>query len=173
MKKYKFLSLLILAAVSLASCSVHEVKSKGNSEDVGATVVKIRSFMAWQISMRSDLRENGIEKLSSMEVINAEDPSLAAKYSAEIDEEVAKKKMESALTVRDEEDNVDIFIVPEPKKEGLAKAMVIKVQEPDELTIVKLRGRFNFNKMIGNMENYENQGDGKGKKKNWISELSL
>lgn len=162
MKKYKFLPLLILAVVSLSSCLVHEVKSKGNSENVGATVVKVRPFMAWLISMKSDLRKNGIEKLSSMEVINAQDSSLMAKYSAKIDKDLAEKKMESALTVRDEGDNVDIFVSPMQKRDGVANAMVIKVQEPGELTIVKLRGRFNFAKIIDNMEDEK----GKGKKLN-------
>ncbi len=156
------LSLLVLASLGLSSCSVHQVK-KNSTGEAGATIVKISPFMAWLVGMKSELKENGIESLKGIEVITTQDPGLSAKYAAEVDEEVGKKKLESAMKVRDEEAEVDMFVRPVPHKESLADALIIKVQESEELTIVKIRGRINFAKMIANMEKEE--GDNKGKKK--------
>ncbi len=155
MKIFNWLLLFILASIGLSSCSVHEVKTDPSSDKVGATIVKIRPLMAWLVGMRSELKENGIESLKSMEVINSEDLELSARYAAEVDEEVRKKKLESVMKVRDEEDDVDIFVHLLPKKESMADALVIKVKEPEELTIVKIKGRINFAKMMENMEKEE------------------
>lgn len=154
-KIFKIVSSVLMIAVGLSSCSIRE--SKGYSGGKDATVIKISPFMAGIISQKKQLRQNGI-RLSGLEIITSENPALDDSFAAKIDEYINEMKMENVLETRDNEDIVDIYAHPIPDKEGKADAMVIKIREPKGLTIMKMRGKFDFAKMIKNLEEQKEEG---------------
>lgn len=150
MKKLFMFAMWIVAVIAPSLCTAQQLFP---DKIVNKKGVKLVKFGPWILEVGLKGKETilityGINKLTAFELITSEDKTQFASLYADVDEIISDMKLENVLEISEDNEKINIYVKPIPEKKDKIDTFIIRVQKPEEITVLGIQGEFNLSRMI-------------------------